>query len=267
MKTTNKTIKTALGTFASLMIISVALFAGTVLMSTTEAHAQDAREIIRQTENNMRGDMSYMEMSMQVVRPRYTREISMRSWSLGDDYSLVYVTAPARDEGTAFLKRGKEMWNYQPNIDRTIKMPPSMLSQSWMGSDFTNDDLINASSLADDYDHTFIRMETIDGHECYVIELVPHPDNPVVYDKSLYWVSKEHYLPVKNENFDEYGDLVNTIHFRDIKQLGGRYIPAIMEMVPADRDNQRTVITTHAADFSIDVDQSFFSTQNLTNIR
>ncbi len=267
MKTTNKTHKTTIETIAPIMMIFFLLFAATILFSSNEAQAQDATEIIRQTEDNMRGDMRYMEMSMQVVRPRYTREISMRSWSLGDDYSLVYVTAPARDQGTAFLKRGKEMWNYQPNIDRTIKMPPSMLSQSWMGSDFTNDDLINASSLADDYDHTFIRMETVDGHECYVIELVPHPDNPVVYEKSLYWISKEHYLPVKNENFDEYGDLVNTIYFRDIKQLGGRYIPAIMEMVPADRDNQRTVITTHSADFSIEVDQGFFSTQNLTNIR
>lgn len=234
---------------------------------SAEALAQDPREIIRKTEHNMRGDMSYMEMSMQVVRPRYTREITMRSWSLGDDYSLVYVTAPARDEGTAFLKRGKEMWNYQPNIDRTIKMPPSMLSQSWMGSDFTNDDLINASSLADDFSHTYIGTETFDGHACHVIELVPHPDNPVVYDKSLYWISKEYHLPVKNENFDEYGDLVNTIFFQDIKKMGGRYLPAVMKIVPADRDNQQTVITTHSADFNIDIREDFFSTQNLTNIR
>ena len=267
MKTTNKTHKTTLGPLAFLLIISIAFIAATLLISVNKAQAQDAREIMRRTENNMRGDMRYMEMSMEVVRPRYRREISMRSWSLGDDYSLVYVTAPARDEGTAFLKRGKEMWNYQPNIDRTIKMPPSMLSQSWMGSDFTNDDLINASSLADDYDHTFIRTEILDGHDCYVIELVPHPDNPLVYEKTLYWISKTYYLPVKTENYDEYGDLVNTIHFRDIKKLGGRYLPAIMEIVPADRNNQRTVITTHSADFSIDVDQNFFSTQNLTNIR
>lgn len=247
-----------------LQIISV-LFIAFFFMN--DLRAQDAREIIKRTEDNMRGDVSYMEMSMEVVRPRYTREVSMRSWSLGNDYSLVFVTAPARDEGTAFLKRGNEMWNYQPNIDRTIKMPPSMLSQSWMGSDFTNDDLINASSLVDDYSHKFIGTETIDGLDCYVIELVPHPDNPVVYEKSMYWISKQHYLPVRNENYDEYGDLVNTIHFRDIKKMGGRYFPAIMEMVPADRNNQRTVITTHSADFNISIDQGFFSVQNLTNIR
>ncbi len=243
-----------------LLIVLIGLFAA-------EGLAQDPREIIRKTEHNMRGDMSYMEMSMQVIRPRYTREVSMRSWSLGDDYSLVYVTAPARDEGTAFLKRGKEMWNYQPNIDRTIKMPPSMLSQAWMGSDFTNDDLINANSLAEDYSHKLIGTETFDGHECFVIELIPHPDNPVVYDKSLYWVSKQYHLPVKNENYDEYGDLVNTIFFQDIKKMGGRHLPAVMKMVPADRDNQQTIITTHSADFNIEIREDFFSTQNLTNIR
>ncbi len=237
------------------------------LFFINEMQAQDAREIIRIAEENMRGDVSFMEMTMEVVRPRYTREVSMRSWSMGNDYSLVFVTAPARDQGTAFLKRGNEMWNYQPNIDRTIKMPPSMLSQSWMGSDFTNDDLINASSLVDDYTHQLKGSETIDGLECYLIELVPNPDNPVVYEKSLYWISKQHYLPVRNENYDEYGDLVNTIHFRDIKKMGGRYVSAIMEMIPADRDNQKTIIRTHSADFNISLNQGFFSVQNLTNIR
>ncbi len=228
--------------------------------------AQDPGEIMREVEQNMRGDASYNEMSMKIERPRYTREISMRSWALGDDYSLVYVTAPARDEGTAFLKRGNEIWNYQPNIDRTVKMPPSMMSQSWMGSDFTNDDLVNASSLTDDYTHELLGEEEIDGHLCYVIEMTPKPDNPVVYEKTIQYISKEHILPVRSENFDERDNLVNTIYFKDFSTMGGRTIPEIMEIVPADKDNQRTVITTHHADFDIDVSEDFFSTRNLTQI-
>ncbi len=230
------------------------------------ALAGDPREIIRQMEENMRGDASYTEMSMEIVRPRYTREISMRSWTLGDDYALVYVTAPARDEGTAFLKIGNEMWNYQPNIDRTVKMPPSMMSQSWMGSDFTNDDLVSATSLTDDYTHELLGEEEVDGYDCYIIEMIPTPENPIVYEKVLQWVSKEHYLPVRTENYDERDQLVNTIHFRDFEIMGGRKIPAIMEMVPENNSNQKTIITTHSADYDIEISEDFFSIENLTEI-
>ncbi len=248
-----------------LLMKTTIILSATMLLSVSLA-AQDPKEIMREVEANMRGDASYNEMIMKIERPRYTREISMRSWALGDDYSLVYVTAPARDEGTAFLKRGNEIWNYQPNIDRTVKMPPSMMSQSWMGSDFTNDDLVNASSLVDDYTHELLGEEEADGHLCYVIELTPNPDNPVVYEKSIHYISKEYVLPVRSENYDERDNLVNTIYFREFSTMGGRTIPAIMEVVPAGKDNQRTVITTHKADYDIGISEDFFSTQNLTQI-
>ncbi len=236
-------------------------------MASLNIAAQDAKEILRRMEYNMRGDASYVEMTMETVRPRYTREISMKSWTLGDDYALIYVTAPARDQGTAFLKRGNEIWNYVPNIDRTVRMPPSMMSQSWMGSDFSNDDLVRGVSVIDDYDHQVKGSEAINGLECYKIELIPHPETPVVYEKVLYWVSKEYYLPVKVENYDEYGDLVSTINFREIKTIGGRPMPSIMEMIPKDKRGHKTILTYHEADFDIDVSEGFFSIQNLTSIR
>ncbi len=241
----------------------------TIMLTVVSANlvAQDAKEILRRMENNMRGDASYFEMTMETVRPRYTREISLRSWALGDDFALIYVTAPARDQGTAFLKRENEIWNYVPNIDRTVRMPPSMMSQSWMGSDFSNDDLVRGVSVIDDYDHRIIGSETVNGLGCYKIELIPHPETPVVYEKVLYWVSKEYYLPVKVENYDEYGDLVSTINFRDIKSLGGRPMPSVMEMIPEDRRGHKTILTYHEADFNIDLSEGFFSIQNLTSIR
>ena len=242
------------------------IFLSIIVLIASNAAARDPREIIGRMEENMRGDASYSEMSMEVVRPRYTREVSMRSWSLGDDYSLIYVTAPARDEGTAFLKRGNEIWNYQPNIDRTVKMPPSMMSQSWMGSDFTNDDLVNASSLTNDYSHEYLGEEEIDGHMCHIIELVPNPDNPIVYERVVQYVTQEHYLPVRTENFDERGGLVNTIHFHEIKSMGGRLMPTRMEIIPEEQSNRKTVIITHSADFGIDISESFFSIENLTEI-
>ena len=208
-------------------------------------------------ENNIRGDASYTEMTMETARPRYTREISMKSWTLGDDFALIYVTAPARDEGTAFLKRGNEIWNYVSNIDRMVKMPPSMMSQSWMGSDFSNDDLVRGISIIDDYDHELLGDETVDGQECYKIELTPYPETPVVYEKVLYWVSREYYLPVKVENYDEYGVLVSTIHFSDVKTMDGRPMPSVMEMIPEDKRNHRMLITYNEADFGIDISEGF----------
>jgi outer membrane lipoprotein-sorting protein len=237
------------------------------MMLGSSLQAQDPREIIKKMEDNMRGDANYAELTMTTERPRYTREISLKSWSLGDDYSLIYVTAPARDKGTAFLKRGNEIWNYVPNIDRTVKMPPSMMSQSWMGSDFTNDDLVRGVSTVDDYTHTLLGSEIVDGHNSYKIEMIPKPEAPVVYEKVIYWVTKEHYLPVKVENYDEFGDLVSTINFRDIKNMGGRMIPAVTEMIPEGRPGHRTILITHKSDYNINLTESFFSQQRMREVR
>lgn len=253
--------------FRYVRTVAAVIFLAAVLSSSVVTAADNPREILKRMESNMRGDSSYSEMTMETVRPRYTREITMRSWTLGEDFALILVTSPARDQGTAFLKRDREIWHYQPRVDRTIKMPPSMLSQSWMGSDFTNDDLVGAASLVDDYTHTLAGSETLDGHDCHIIEMIPSPENPVVYEKVVYWVSKEHLLPVKVENFDEYGERVNTVNFRDIRKIGGRMIPAVMEMIPEKEDNRKTVITTLRRDYNIDVSDGFFSIENLTRIR
>lgn len=243
-------------------------FAILLLISKTVVFAQEnPREIIRKMEDNMRGDASYQEMTMQTVRPRYTREISLKAWSLGDDYSLIYITAPARDKGTAFLKRGNEMWNYVPSIDRTVKMPPSMMSQSWMGSDFSNDDLVRGVSTVDDYTHKMLPDQIVDGLECFVIEFKPKPETPVVFEKVIYWISKKYFLPVKLENYDELEDLVSTINFKEIKNMGGRNIPTVLEMIPEGKKGQKTVLITHKADFNVKLNQNFFSIQNLVNIR
>jgi outer membrane lipoprotein-sorting protein len=245
-------------------VIMLLLF---LTITGTGSFAQDPADIIRRMEDNMRGDASYTEMTMEVVRPRYTREISMRSWTLGDDYALINITAPARDAGTGFLKRGRDIWNYVPNIDRTIKMPPSMMSQSWMGSDFTNDDLVQGTSRVDDFTHELKGTETVDGRECYIIEMIPHPEAPIVYEKVIAWVIADLFLPAKIENYDEHDELVSTINFKEIKTLGGRQVPTVIEMIPEDKRGHRTVMITHDADYGIDISQGFFSIENLTRRR
>ena len=147
--------------------------------------AQTAKDIITQAEEKLRGNSSRSSMTITIVRPSWTREITTTSWSYGTDYALIYISDPARDAGTVFLKRDKEIWNWQPSIERTIKLPPSMMMQSWMGSDFTNDDLVRESSIVNDYTHNFAGDTVILGRECYKIELVPKPDAAVVWGKNL----------------------------------------------------------------------------------
>ena len=248
-------------------IALVPLIAFLLLIAPTDVVAQNPREIIKKMEDNMRGDAAESEMTMTTIRPRYTREISMKSWALGEEYALIYVTAPARDRGTAYLKRGKEMWNFVPNIDRTVKMPPSMMSQSWMGSDFTNDDLVRGTSTVDDFKHTLLGIEEMNGHKCYKIEMIPKPETPIVYEKVIRWVSTELYLPVRVENYDEYGEMVNYIDFKEIKKLDGRMVPTIMEMNPVDKPGHKTIMTTHKANYSVKIEPSFFSQRNLTTPR
>ncbi len=238
-----------------------------VMVLAAAGQGQDAREIIERMEETMRGESSYSEMTMKIERPRYEREISLRTWALGEDFSLILVTAPSRDEGTTFLKRRNEIWNFVPSIDRTIKMPPSMMSESWMGSDFTNDDLVRESSTVDDYDHQVLRTEEYDGHECYVLELIPKPGTPIVWGKVKMWVSTDGYMQLRVENYDQRENLANTMELDRIREFSGRRLPTRMTLTPADQDNQRTILTFTDMDFDIDIDESFFTQQNMRRVR
>jgi len=215
----------------------------------------------------MRGESSSSNMTMRIVRPDWTREISMKGWSLGTEYSLILVTAPARDQGTAFLKRDKEIWNWQPTIDRVVKLPPSMMSQSWMGSDFTNDDLVKESSVVYDYEH-FIRGDTtISGYDSWKIELIPKENAAVVWGRIMVYVSKDNYIELLIKYYDEDEFLINTMTLSEIRLMDGRMIPTKMDMVPAGNPDQRTVIIYNDIDFNIDIDEDFFSIQKMKRIR
>jgi len=254
----------------SIKIISgLKIIVATILLSTVykPALAQDAAEILDRMEQVMRGDSGYSEMTMKIVRPRYEREISMRSWHLGTDYSLILITAPARDEGIAYLMRENDIWNYDPRIDRTTRLPSSMMAQSWMGSDFTNDDLVRDTDIIRDYEHKILRTEEVNGRESYVIEMIPKPGTPIVWGKVLVWVSKDDYLQLRAENYDQRFELVNTMTLDEIKELGGRTIPSRITVTPADKQNEQTVLNYRAMEFDIDIDENFFSRANMQRVR
>ncbi|MBN1789972.1 MAG: outer membrane lipoprotein-sorting protein [Bacteroidales bacterium] len=243
------------------------LFLG--MLCFVQAYPQPAATgIVKKADDKMRGEKSSEStMTMEIFRPTWSRAVSFRSWSLGTDYSLVLITAPAKEKGQSFLKRKNEMWSWNPAINRIIKLPPSMLAQGWMGSDFTNDDLLNQSSIVKDYTHMFSGNEMIYGKDCHKITLVPREDAPVVWGKVVLWISKGDYLQLKAEYYDEDDYLVKTETASEIKTMDGRIIPTRYELIPAEKTGNRTVLTLNAIRFNIPMAENFFSQQNLKNIR
>ncbi|GAB4411514.1 MAG: outer membrane lipoprotein-sorting protein [Bacteroidia bacterium] len=234
----------------------------------TGLQAQDAKTILRTSEDRRRGiESSRSEMTMTIVRPTWSRTMSLKAWSSGDDYALILVTDPAKDKGTATLKRGKEVWNWMPRIERTIKLPPSMMSQSWMGSDMTNEDLVREVSIVDDYDHRMLRDSTIEGRTCWKIELIPHEDVAVVWGKIHLWIDKKDYLQLRTEFFDEDGYLVNVMQASDIRVMGGRPVAARLEVVPVEEPGHKTVLQYTSLTFDENIPESFFSVQNLQRVK
>lgn len=250
-------------------IVTIIITAAIALMASLHVNAQEltAKEIIDKADKKNRGLSSKGTMAMTIVRPSWERTIVMKNWSKGDDNFMIYITEPAKEKGQVFLKVGKEMWNYVPTISRMIKIPPSMMMQSWMGSDFTNDDLVKQSSIVVDYTHNLLGEEVVNGQNCYVIELIPLPEAPVVWGKIKAWVTTDGYNVWKNEYFDEDGYLQNTENGYDLKQMGDRIIPTRFEMIPAEEEGKKTVMKILDVEYNIEIKDSFFSKQNMKKVR
>lgn len=243
------------------------LFFVLVVSSGLFAQEPNATEIIKKADQLLQGKSNYAEISMVIHRPKWDRTLTMKSWSKENDFSLIYITSPAKERGQVFLKRKNEMWNWLPSIDRTIKIPPSMMMQSWMGSDMTNDDLVNESSIIKDYDHKIVGEENLEGYDCYIIELIPHEDAPVVWGKIYSWISKTKYFALKNEYYDEDDFLINVENLSNIKNVGDRTIPTKFTIIPVEKDDHYTEMEFVNIEFNIDIEESFFSIQNMKRIR
>ncbi len=226
-----------------------------------------ARDIIDHANELLRGKTSFSEMEMKVTRPKWERTLRFKAWSKGSDYSMILITYPAKEKGQVFLKRQKDMWNYIPDIDKMIKIPPSMMMQSWMGSDMTNDDLVKGASIVKDYNHKILRDEIKDGYECWVIELVPKEDAVVVWGKIISWITKKGYMTLRNEYYDEDEFLINTETLTNIKNIGDRIMPTLFEITPEEKKNQKTTMEFSNIEFDLPINDDFFSIQNMKRVR
>lgn len=244
----------------------------TVLLIFTIAHSafaqeMDATEIVRKADQKTRGNTSQGNMTMKIVRPDWERTVEMKTWSKGDEYFLIYITAPAKDEGQVFLKRENEMWHWLPSIDRMIKIPPSMMMQSWMGSDFTNDDLVKQSSIVVDYEHTLLGEQEIRSKKCYKIKLVPKPEAPVVWGEIIIWITVEGYNIWKTEYYNEDGELENIENAYDLEDVGDRVIPTRIVITPADEEGKKTILIFDDITYNQPIEDDFFSIRNMKRIK
>jgi len=227
-----------------------------------------AKEIIQKSDDIMKGvKTTQSEMVITTVRPKWTKEMEVRTWSKGKDMSMIFIESPAKDKGTTFLMKDKEVWNWIPSIDRTVKMPPSMMMQNWMGTDFTNDDLVQESSIVVDYNHKIIGDSTIDGNECYKIELIPHENAAVAWGKIISFIDKKNFFQLRAEFYDEDDELVNIMNSYNVKEMGGRLLPSKLEMIPVDKKGQKTIMEYKSIKFDVPIEESFFTVQNMKRLR
>ncbi len=226
-----------------------------------------ADEIVKKMDELLRGESSYMKMKMTLENPDWSspRVLELLAYEQTADHkAFIRITAPARDQGTGFLKIGYNLWMYIPATEKVTKIPPSMMHGSWMGSDFTNDDLVKESSIVNDYTHRLLGTEDDPAAgKVYKLELVPKPGAAVVWGKILAWVSVEKYLPVKEQFFDEQGRLVSEMIYSQVKDLGGRMMPTLWEMRPADKPGHKTRIELLDGRFNFKIEPGVFTEKNL----
>lgn len=233
----------------------------------TMQNTRNATEIVRTMDEKLKGKTSQAEITVQIIRPSWQRDLSMRVWTKGSDYSMVYITAPVREKGNVFLKRNKEVWNRVPAIEKTIKLPPSMMSQAWMGTDFTNDDLVKHSSVVTDYTHTLESEADVDGSKCYKIVMIPKPNASVVWGKIISYIDKKEYVQRRVEYYDEDNELINVLRGTNLKQFGGKVLASRIEMMPQGKPGHKTVMIYTSLQYDKPIDDKFFSTSNMEKVK
>ena len=241
----------------------LAILAAAWLGCSVAAAQESATSIVEKADQLMRGKTQQGVYSMKIIRPDWQRSIKMKFWSEGLDKSFVLILEPPKEKGVTFLKIKNEMWNYIPRINRVIKIPPSMMLQSWMGSDFSNDDLVKESSVVHDYTHKLLGREKMRGFEAYKVELVPKPEAAVVWGKIIEWIRVKDYVPLQADYYNERGERLRTIIFDDIKKLGGRVLPAKMELHLEKKPKNITYLILEEVLFDKPIPKSVFSMQNL----
>ncbi len=244
---------------AAMTLITLSL-----LIAPEEGRAITAREIIEKSDEAIRGNSQIAIFEITVKTRRWTRTMKMKSSEIRKaKKSFAEIYEPKKDAGNRFLLIDKNMWHYVPKLQQTVKISPSMMLQSWMGSDFTNDDIVKESSIVNDYTHTIIGKETIDGYPCYKIQLSPKPDAAVVWGKILYYAREGDYLPVREEFYNEHNVMKKAMTCSSFKKMHDRLIPTLYKMQTVKKRNRYTIMEIKRVRFNVKIPERIFSLQNL----
>jgi outer membrane lipoprotein-sorting protein len=231
--------------------------------AAVRAEGPDALTIARKCDAALKGKTEHGSASMTVRTPEWQRTLEMTFWYDYPDKTFIRITGPAKDAGTGTLRLGSNMWTYLPSVERVIKIPPSLMLQSWMGSDFTNDDLVKESSLPTDYTHRIEAETTEDGDPCYRLVATPKPNAPVVWGKLVLLVRKADFLPRRQEYYDEQGTLEKTLYFDNIRGIGSRSYPMRWRMVSHNKPGHETTLAFSSLEFDKPISANTFAQQNL----
>ena len=226
----------------------------------------EARQIVRAAVDHWRGVSSHSVMSMLIHRPDWERSMTMEAWTKGDEKSLVRVIEPKKDRGNGTLTDDNDMWTFSPKVNRVIKIPSSMMGQSWMGSDFSNKDVARADDIIEQYDHTLLASEDVDGITVYEVRAVPHEQAAVVWGREELRIRDDHVL-LEHRFYDQDGELVKTLETLEIEEMGGRTIASRQRMVKEDEPGEWTEIEVISVEYEIDIRDSVFTLSNLRNPR
>jgi len=252
------------------LVLALALAAAVLLALPASAEAQDLNDpasIIDYVDRVMRGESSTGKMTMDIETANWSRSLELEVWSRGRKHSLIRVLSPRSEAGTATLMADDQVWNYLPRADRTIKIPPSLMMGAWMGSHFTNDDLVKESQIIDDYDVEVGYTGDRDGLAVWEFVLTPKEEAAVVWDRVEYQVRQADTLPTWAKYYDEDGEVARTMEFTEYRDMGGRTIPAVMTVIPTDKPEERTRVTYADLRFDVDLPEDFFSLRNLRSSR
>lgn len=228
--------------------------------------AQNATDIVRKMDANMRGKTSQAELLIKTTRPTWTREMQVKTWMKEGSYAMILIQSPPKEKGIVFLKRKKEVWNWLPALERSIKLPPSMMTNSWMGTDFTNDDLVKESSAVEDYEHRLLKDTLVEDRDCYKISFIPKPNSSVVWSRIWVAIDKKDFIEMYSEFYDEDDKLISIMKSHNIKMVDGRIIPTHIEMIPVDKRGHKTEIFYKSILFNRNIEDGFFSLEKMKQL-
>ena len=234
------------------------------LAAPAQAAEVSGTEVVDRAEGILWGKTMQGDVDMVIVTPTWSKTLNLKMWMDRPTRSFARVIGPAKEAGISSLRIGAEMWNYIPSIERTVKIPPSLMLQPWFGSDFSNDDMVKEASYVNDYTHKIVAEIDLDGQKAYQVEALPKPNAAVVWGKVVFEVRKADFIPLRTSFYDERSELVRVMQYSDVRMLGGRLTPTRWKMQPQRKPGNSTTVVLKVGVYDKPIAAEVFSLRNLT---